>query len=267
MIGFIFIKVLDVLKRKPLKLWGLSLLCGLLTTMASLFGVLPIIVMPITWALQCGLSIMLLNAYRNGTEPETDDLFVAFKNNFLHIAGGMAWMTLWIMIWAMVPIAGVVLAVIKAYAYRFTPYILMTEPEVSATQALKKSMQLTMGYKGKMFGADALAYVAIFVASLLLALLSAIPYIGILFAIVSFVFSLVVAAFSSLFFGLVSAAFYEEVTTMTPEKYASFVKQPVYPTYAPVAPQPQQATKVCPNCGEVVSESAKFCGKCGTPLQ
>ena len=51
MIGFIFRKVLDVLNKKPIKLWGLSLLCALLTTLASVFGVLPIIVLPITWAL------------------------------------------------------------------------------------------------------------------------------------------------------------------------------------------------------------------------
>lgn len=263
MIGFIYKNVFDVLKRKPIKLWGLSLLCSFLTTLASIFGVLPIIVMPITWALECGLSVMLLNAYKNATEPETDDLFAAFKNNFLHVAGGMAWMHLWILIWALIPIVGIVMAVIKAYEYRFTPYILMTEPEVSATKALKKSMQITNGYKGKMFGADMLAIGVIFVAFLILALLASIPYIGVLFAVVEFVVSLVVAAFGSLFFGLMSAAFYIEITTMTPEKYASFNK----PKYIPEAAQPTGETKVCPNCGEAVSADAKFCGKCGTPLQ
>lgn len=264
MIGFIYKKVFDVLRRKPIKLWGLSLLCSFLTVLASIFGFLPIIVLPLTWALECGLSMVLLNAYRKGTEPETDDLFIPFKQNFLHIVGGMAWMQLWILIWALIPFAGIVMAVIKAYEYRFTPYILMTEPEVSATQALKKSMQITNGYKGKMFGADVLAYALVFAAYLVLSLLSMIPYIGVLFAIITFVLSLLVMAFGTLFFGLLSAAFYEEITTMTQEKYESFTK----PRYVPAAAQPyQEPTKTCPNCGETVSANAKFCGKCGTPVE
>ena len=40
-------KALAVLKQKPLRLWGLSLLCQLLIGLAAVFGVLPIISIPI----------------------------------------------------------------------------------------------------------------------------------------------------------------------------------------------------------------------------
>ena len=71
--------------------------------------------------------------------------------------GGLAWMYLWIFLWSLIPVVGIVFGVIRAYEYRFTPYILMTRDDVKPTEAIKVSKAETMGYKGKMFGADMLA--------------------------------------------------------------------------------------------------------------
>lgn len=199
---------LSILSKKPILLWGLSLLSSFLTVLAAIFGVLPIIYLPIIFALQAGLCCLYLKGYR-GEEVKTDDIFVGFKKNFLHIAGGMAWKTLWIVLWALIPIVGIVFAVIKAYEYAFTPYILINHPEISATEALKKSKEMTNGYKLKMFLSVILVEVALCLVGLILGSFAAIPYIGWLFALVSFAVNLAVALFSGIFFGLIKAGFYD----------------------------------------------------------
>ena len=45
----------------------------------------------------------------------------------------------------------VVPGIVKAYAYRLTPYILADCPRVSATGALEISMRMTQGHKWEIF--------------------------------------------------------------------------------------------------------------------
>ena len=71
--------------------------------------------------------------------------------NFFRKLGGMMWMSLWIFLWAMIPVAGYVLCIIKGFAYSMTPYILADCPNVTATEALKLSKRMTDGYKGELF--------------------------------------------------------------------------------------------------------------------
>lgn len=198
---------LSILKKKPILLWGLSLLSSFLSILAVLFGILPIVYLPISFVLNAGLAALYLKGYR-GEEVKTDDIFVGFKS-FLHVAGGMAWQALWIVLWALIPVAGIVLAVIKAYEYAFTPYILIHHPEISATEALKKSKEMTNGYKLKMFLSSLIVSVALFFVGLILGSLAAIPYIGWIFGLAAFVLNVVVALFSGIFFGLIEAGFYD----------------------------------------------------------
>ena len=97
---------------------------------------------------------------------------------------GMGWMMLWLFLWSLIPIVGWIFAIIRAYAWRLTPYILVQEPDVAPTQAIKVSAQRTRGFKGKMFWADVLPFVALCVVSIVLTLLGLIPYIGVLFKII-----------------------------------------------------------------------------------
>ena len=62
-----------------------------------------------------------------------------------------------------------------------------------------------------------------------------IPYIGVLFGILSVVFTIAASLFGPLFLGLVQAAFYEEITHR----------------------------RVCPRCGVELSPDARFCYNCG----
>ncbi len=300
MIRSIYQKSLAVLLKKPIRLWGISLLSMLLMGIASAgFVGVPAVAWAIDYAFAVSMAMIFLNSYRTGLEPKTEYLFAAFKKEkFLHVVGGMAWADLWVFIWALIPIVGPIFAIIRSYEYRFVPYILMTREDVKATDARKISKQETMGYKSKMFWADVLIVVAVCVVNVVLGLFARIPYVGVLFGIVMVVFVLACALLSSLFYGIMHAAFYVEIkngqsnSEQTPVQNAP---APVFPAAAPVEPtsvenavvQEEPAAKqtpaseevpateeapaveeapapvTCPICGSEVSEGAKFCDHCG----
>ena len=222
MVKYIYDKVFTVLGEKPFKLWGMSLLGSLLAGLACvLCGVVPLAALAISAVIGLGMSMIFLAGYR-GQDFNSEDLFVGFKD-FWRCAGGMLWMTLWIFIWGMIPVVGPVFAIIKAYSYRFTPYILATNKDVTAMQALKLSMAKTEGFKGKMFGADMGIIGIIFGVSLVLTLLGLIPYVGIVFKIIYFIVYIVMCVVSPLIFGLISAAFFDETEQgFNPQKYMNY---------------------------------------------
>ena len=167
----------------------------------------------------------------------------------------------------------------------------MTRDDVKPTEAIKVSKAETMGYKGKMFGADMLATGAWIVGIAVLSLLGAIPYLGVLFKIVRFVFNLAYSLLAPLFFGILSAAFYVEIQNRraaapqqpsapvppvipapvhTPETQPAQPAVPVATPEAPEAPQTPAAetnANTCPHCGAAVTaEGARFCTACGGRL-
>ena len=201
-------EALAVLASKPIRLWGLSLLYGLIAVLISSLGAaVPLISLPIVMLLQLGFTGVLLDGF-HGKEVRSEQLFQAFrKEELLRNAGGMCWQGLWNLIWAFVP----VMNVIKYYSYSLVPYILLTDKEISPTDALRKSMRMTDGYKAKMFGADILLVVGIWVVMLVLGLLMRIRYIGWIFGIVFFAAYLAVCRFGTIFFGLVHTAIFEKI--------------------------------------------------------
>ena len=201
-------EALAVLASKPIRLWGLSLLYGLIAVLISSLGAaVPLISLPIVMLLQLGFTGILLDGF-HGKEVRSEQMFQAFrKEELLRNAGGMCWQGLWNLIWAFVP----VMNVIKYYSYSLVPYILLTDKEISPTDALRKSMRMTDGYKAKMFGADILLVVGIWVVMLVLGLLMRIRYIGWIFGIVFFAAYLAVCLFGTIFFGLVHTAIFEKI--------------------------------------------------------
>lgn len=252
MLKIIYNRALKVLLKKPLALWGISLLNVLLVSvLTGLCGALPILGIAISLLLNTSMTMVYLHGYR-GEEVKAVQLFDSCKDwaTVKRVLGGMSWMTLWVFLWGLIPIAGPIFAIIRTYEYRLVPYILVTEPDVAPTEAVKVSKERTNGYKGKMFLAELLTYVAIFVVTLVLGLLCAIPYIGVLFGIITFVFAIAVAALTPLFLGLVQAAFYEEITNPT----------------IPVVHASSSVGVFCPNCGTPVAADSAFCPNCGTKL-
>ena len=211
-------KAAMVILKKPLVLWGLSLMYVLLIYLAAIFtGIIPVVYMIISYVLSVGMTKVYLDGLK-GKEVSSEQLFEGFSDKWGRIAGALAWRDLWILIWALVPVAGPIIAIIKAYEYRFVPYIVATRPEVKATEALKLSMKETEGKKGQMFLADFLlgfiifaAYLAIFIV---MAIFGAIPYIGGLFiavfGLVIILLTIAILAFYSIFTGLYQASFYDD---------------------------------------------------------
>lgn len=203
-------RAVAVIVKKPIMLWGLSLLLGVVSMIATLVTIsIPVVSIAIGYLFTCGAVRLYMDGLK-GKEVNSKQLFFAFNKNCVRTAGAIAWRDLWIVIWALVPIAGPFIAIYKAYSYRFVPYIIVSNSEISAFDALKISMKMTQGKKGAMFLADIVWLVAVYIAFFILGLFSAIPVIGFLFSLVIFVASLAVGLFGSIFTGLVKASFFNE---------------------------------------------------------
>lgn len=252
-------RAFGVLKSKPIRLWGLSLLVGFISVISILFSLwfLPIGI-AFVMVIQCGMTKVYLDGLK-GSAVNADQIFEGCKSgkSFFRFAGGMAWKALWEMIWSLlaivavyfgfipallsgglfrafdsygygygygpslastigttivwllIAIIGFIPAIYKSYEYRFTPYILITRPEVNATAALRLSKQMTKGKKGQMFLADLILVGGFYVIYFVLTTLGKIPYIGILFMIIAVLVSIVYNLFAPIFTGLYQAAFFE----------------------------------------------------------
>lgn len=95
-ISNIYKRAFNVLSKMPFKLWGLSLLSSLLTILVLVFGVLPIVIVPVIAVLSAGMAAVYLDGF-NGKEVYSYQLFKGFKD-FWRTAGGMCWKKLWIFI-------------------------------------------------------------------------------------------------------------------------------------------------------------------------
>ena len=211
---------LKTLMKKPVQLWGLSLLGVILQSLSNLLcAVPPILGMGVSSTLSAGMENVFLDAYHQ-KEINSKQIFSGFSSgkSFLRIAGGMLWRTLWLFLWtlfALIPIVGWVIApimlVIKGISYSFTPYLLLRKKDISPLDALKRSMEMTKGYRGKIFLTYLICYAALLVIGLLLFLIAQIPVIG--FIIVGIV-GIVISVLCPLFFGVLRAAMFTEVVRL-----------------------------------------------------
>ena len=304
MVSSIYKKTFSVLMKRPFRLWGISLLAEFLCLVAyaGFIGV-PAAAFCAALLLSASMSMIFLNSYRTGLEPKTTYLFASFKKaRILRVLGGMAWMQLWIFLWSLIPIVGIVFGIIRMYEYRFVPYILMTRDDVKPTDAIKISKQETMGYKGKMFGADILLGAVYLGAFLVFTLLGEIPYLGVLFRILWVLIAIAYGLLAPLFSGIMQAAFYVEIQNRRaagqqlsapaqpvppvipapasePETQPAPQGEPVVTAQEPEAPaqpepeqeapeQPQSTEPRCPHCGAPVKmPGAAFCTACGRRLE
>ena len=237
MIMEIYRRAFSILMKKPVRLWGISLLGVFLSGVGSaLFGIIPGVAIAISLLLSTSLTMVYLHGYR-GEEVKSVDLFECFRDwtTIKRVLCGMGWMLLWIFLWSLIPIVGIIFGIIRGYQYRLTPYILMQEPDVKPSEAIKVSKERTKGWKGKMFGADILVYVVFYVVMIILVLLTRIPVAGVLFGIITVLFVICFFILLPLFLGLVHAAFYEEI-----QKWGTYPGRQAYvrekPAPAPAAP-------------------------------
>lgn len=235
-----------VMKKNFAKIWGLSLLAMVINILISGLGsAVPIISLPICLAISASMSAVYLRAIRGEDDYGSADLFAAFKDfaTAKRVICGMLWMMLWVLIWSLIPVAGFVFAIIKALEYSFTPYILMTRPELGPMEALNESKRLTKGLKGRMFGAWIIPVAIVFGAAIVLGVFSIIPFIGILFGLLLFCLYVATILFLPLLLGLLLAGFYEGAVNPPPPPQFNGQFQPQYqpyPQYGQPNPQYQQ---------------------------
>ena len=222
MIKEVYARAFSILMKKPIRLWGISLLGGLLAFVAGILFSIPLgLSIAISMLLETGLAMVFLHGIR-GEEVKAVQLFDCFRDwgTIKRVLAGRGWRALWIFLWCLIPIVGPIFAIIKSYSWYLVPYILAQEPDVAPTEAIAVSKQRTDGRKWQIFGAEILAPLLVYVAVLILELFSKIPYVGILFSIVLVLFGIAAFLLLPLFQGLVSAAIYEKLTGIAPAEEA-----------------------------------------------
>lgn len=245
-------KAFRVISSKPIMLFGLSVLSGLICKIATFltFFFAPLGI-AFNSVVQCGMSKVYLDGL-DGKNVNSDQLFSGFSR-FFRVAGGMAWKLLWSIIWTLaavlaplvvvsVPliagsligsgglmVASLVIAVIlgiaaliavmsKKYAYAFVPYILINQPEVNATEALRLSKKLTEGKKLQLFLADLVYYAGCSLVCIILSLLGSllIGSIGFIFILLLVIALIIIVALGPLFKGLYTAEIYRAKPAVNP---------------------------------------------------
>ncbi len=269
-------RAFSVLAKKPIYLWGLSLLATFLTALSkTLGGAVPLIGIAVALVLEFGMAWVYLEGYR-GNEVKVDQIFEGFKN-FKHVLAAMGWRAIVVLLWFIVPfaacagvafaigkvafggiltmltnsltsslmggygsssfgrnfgrgikgmgalvvimviliiaglIAGLVFYCIKYYAYSLVPYITAEKADLDALNIARESDAKTKGYKGKMFGTDILIVLMIAGVGIVFGIFGKIPAIGGFFAFLGNLVDLCISLVTPLLFGLVRAAWYEEI--------------------------------------------------------
>lgn len=96
-----------------------------------------------------------INAYdamlslHGGNKPGFKQIASNFAQRWLRYLGISAWSALWVFLWSFLFL---IPGLVKMLSYLFAPYLIIEYPEMSIRQALRKSKEMTYGYKGRLFG-------------------------------------------------------------------------------------------------------------------
>ncbi len=128
----------------------------------------------VSGVLAFGVATLMLRFVRTG-EVHLADLFAAFGKNFVNIFLLGLVKALYILLWALLFI---IPGIVRAYAYAFAEHIAADNPEWEWKLCLKRSKQLTDGYKAQLFALD-LGFIGWYIVGLLclgVGILWVIPY-------------------------------------------------------------------------------------------
>ncbi|MGI6203932.1 MAG: DUF975 family protein [Anaerovoracaceae bacterium] len=103
----------------------------------------------VTGAFEFGIAFITLMLIR-AREVHSSDIFAGFSM-YSKTLGLYCYMMLFIFLWAIIPLAGIVLAVIAALRYNQAFYILFDNPEMSIPDIVRASKFMMDGNKGKLF--------------------------------------------------------------------------------------------------------------------
>lgn len=103
----------------------------------------------ITLPVQVGLSRFVLN--NDEGKADLGDLFCAYRENLSNVIIVMFQMVLFVFLWTLLL---VVPGIIKAYQYKFVPYLVAENPDISWNEAKELSTRMTDGEKWNLFVLD-----------------------------------------------------------------------------------------------------------------
>jgi uncharacterized membrane protein len=93
-----------------------------------------------------------------GDTPGIRKTVKQFGRNWERYLGIQVWSILWTYLWSLLFF---IPGIVKYFSYMLAPYLVIDYPDMTVTQSLKKSMEITKGYKGRLFLLALLAYVPI----------------------------------------------------------------------------------------------------------
>lgn len=158
-----------------------------LVPMLSLIGIIVMISMVIGVAEGIAASTAEVGAKNatlqllTGVKPTFAGVWGNFSKNWKRYLGITAWSLLWTVLWGLLLI---VPGYIKSLSYRFAPYLMIQYPDMKVRDALKKSMEITRGYKGRLFGLDVIMFgygLGVAVVSMICCFLMGLPILASLF--------------------------------------------------------------------------------------
>lgn len=145
-VGGSFLPDISTNSSESLPLWlKLSKTFGDLTLSVP-GGLLSLVAFILGGTIQLGYAQFLLKQH-DGGKPEFSELF----SQFHRFGTGFAQVflrNLYTFLWSLLL---VIPGIIKSYSYAMTPFILAENPDMSANEAIRRSMELMDGHKGELF--------------------------------------------------------------------------------------------------------------------
>ena len=93
--------------------------------------------------------LLLLSS--NGENNYDYDVLYYYKNDMFGVVGVKILTCVYAVLWMLVPVAGIVIAIVKVFAYSMTDLVKIDNPNWTANECITESRRLMKGYKWKLF--------------------------------------------------------------------------------------------------------------------
>ena len=111
---------------------------------SNISNILSLLTLPLGW----GLTVSLLRNHREES-VDLENLFDGFRGGrYTRVFCAIFLVNLFTFLWALLLI---IPGIMKAFSYALTPYIIMDEPELTASQAITRSCEIMEGRRWKLF--------------------------------------------------------------------------------------------------------------------
>jgi uncharacterized membrane protein len=154
---------INLYKRKFIHILGISFAISLVSSAVS--SVIPIVGFVATWFFGSLASVFFLQESSRRT-LSVSDLITVGEKHFVRLLGAGALVALKLLLWALIPVAGVFIVIYKSYCYIFTAEIAYSNPSMPLTQCVEQSIRTVRGRKMHIFLTDLALCAVLFAAAI-----------------------------------------------------------------------------------------------------